>query len=86
MGFFRYLLFAAAGLLAYLLFKRFVAGSMRQHAEKKEDERLERLVQDPECKVYVDSRDAVRRKVPDGELYFCSEKCAKEYMARYEGG
>ena len=86
MGLLRYLLFAAAGLLAYMIFRRFVAGPLRERSEQKEDERLGRLVQDPNCEVYVDNRDAVRRKVPGGELFFCSETCAKEYMQAHKDG
>jgi YHS domain-containing protein len=37
-------------------------------------------VQDPQCGLYVDSKEAVRRKVPDGELFFCSKDCADTYF------
>ena len=86
MGLIRYLLIAAVAMLAIVIFKRVVARPLRQHLDDKEDERLGRLVQDPQCLVYVDNRDAVRRKVPGGELFFCSESCAKQYMEAQGGG
>ena len=30
--------------------------------------------------IYVDSQDAVHRKVKGGDLFFCSKKCAEEYL------
>jgi YHS domain-containing protein len=81
MGLIRFLMFAGAALLAYVIYKRLIAAPIRAHREKMEDERLQRLVQDPHCGVYVDSADAVRREVPGGELFFCSKKCANAHLA-----
>lgn len=76
----RYLLIAALAVLAYLLYRRFIAMPMREHRQRRDEEHLAQLVQDPQCGVYVDSRDAVRRRVPGGELFFCSRRCAREYF------
>ena len=85
MSLIRFLMFAAVALLAYVIYKRVVAGPLRAYREREEDERLARLVQDPNCGVYVDSAEAVRRKVPGGELFFCSKACAKTYLAKHAG-
>lgn len=74
---------ALAGLLIYTTFKKLTGAARAGRAEKK-DERLGRLVQDPQCHVYVDSKDAVQRKVKGGELFFCSEKCADEFLAEMQ--
>ena len=85
MGLIRFLMFAAVALLVYVIYKRVVAAPLRARREREEDERLARLVQDPNCGVYVDSAEAVRRKVPGGELFFCSKACAKAYLAKHAG-
>lgn len=85
MGLIRYLVIAGVALLVYLLFRRLVLQPMRERTHEKEDERLGRLVQDPQCEVYVDNREAVRRKVPGGELFFCSETCANKYLDAHKG-
>ena len=86
MGLFRILMFAGVALLAMMLFKRLAGGSRSLREDMKEDERLGRLVQDPECGVYVDSKEAVRRKAPDGELFFCSDKCADAHFEQARQG
>ena len=86
MGLFRILMFAGVALLALVNFKRVTGGIRGSRQDLEEDERLGRLVQDPECGVYVDSKEAVRRKAPDGELFFCSEKCAKAHFAQAQPG
>jgi YHS domain-containing protein len=80
MGLIRLLIFAILGILAYTLYKRMTGPSFRPVEGRNEDERLGRLVQDPNCHVYVDSHEAVQRTVPDGVLFFCSERCAKAYL------
>jgi len=79
MGLIRLLMFAVVGLLAYTIYKRVLGGPSRTPVNM-DDERLGRLVQDPQCLVYVDSQDAVHRKVKGGDLFFCSKKCAEEYL------
>jgi YHS domain-containing protein len=83
MGLIRFLIFAGVALLVYVIFKRVIAAPLRARQEREEDERLARLVQDPQCGVYVDSADAVRRKVPGGQLFFCSKACAKAYLEQH---
>ncbi len=85
MGLIRILLYAAAAMLAYLLYKRITAGpgGRRREDPFAKDERMGRLEQDPVCGVYVDSGDALRRKSSAGELvYFCSKDCADAYKAK----
>lgn len=79
MGLIRIVILAAAAMLAYTVYRKLLAGGSRR-APSMKDERLARLVQDPQCQVYVDPQEAVRRKVPDGELFFCSEECADAHM------
>lgn len=85
MGLIRILVLALVAALAYTLFRRMI-GAPKSGRERpdKDDERLARLVQDPQCQIYVDPQEAVRRKVPDGELFFCSETCAEAYMGEQE--
>jgi len=83
MGLIRFLMFAAAAILAYVIYKRMIVGPIQARRERNEEERLGRLVQDPNCGVYVDSADAVRRKVAGGELFFCSKACAKTYLEQH---
>lgn len=86
MGLIRILILVGVAALAYLFFRRITAALTPHQNPTQSDERLGRLVQDPQCGVYVDSREAVRRKVPDGQLFFCSEACAKAYMEKARTG
>jgi YHS domain-containing protein len=86
MGLIRLLMFALVALAAYLLFRRVFSGRPSVDAGPAEDERLGRLVQDPQCGVYVDSKEAIRRNVPDGELFFCSKACAEAYFEKARHG
>jgi len=83
MGLIRLLIFAAVAFLVYSLFKR-ITGGVRSTVQRKRPARgtpLEgSLVQDPNCHVYVDSKDAVTRQVRGGTLFFCSEACARTYL------
>ena len=85
MGLFRIVLFAAVGFLAYTLYKRIIVGPIRAREEREEEAHVKSLVQDPQCQAYVDSREAVRREVPGGELFFCSKACAKAYLEGHSG-
>lgn len=87
MGLIRILLYAAAAMLAYLLYKRITAGPGGRRRENPfaDDERIGRLEQDPVCGVYVDSGEALRRKDKAGEpVYFCSKECADAYKAKQQ--
>jgi YHS domain-containing protein len=86
-GLIRLLLFAAMALAAYLLVRRVLGAPSRPlRDDHMHDERLGRLVQDPNCGVYVDSKEAVRRKAPDGDLFFCSQSCADAYFEKARHG
>ena len=80
MGLIRLFMIAGIAMAVILVFRRILAKPLRQQAQHDEDERLGRLVQDPQCGVYVDSREAVQRKVAGGELFFCSKSCANDYL------
>ena len=88
MGLIRLMMFIVAGALIYLVASKIFRIGIGRSGENPtvEDERLGRLVQDPNCQIYVDSKEAVRQKVPDGELFFCSKKCAEEYMEKSRQG
>ena len=86
MGLIRILMFVGIGIALYALFRKVLPGSRPCREDYMEDERLGRLVQDPNCNLYVDSKEAVQRKVPDGNLFFCSEKCAEEYLEKAKHG
>jgi YHS domain-containing protein len=67
------------------LYKRIVVAPIRARDEREEERHVKSLVQDPHCLVYVDSREAVRRQVPGGELFFCSKACAKAHLEAHPG-
>lgn len=85
MGLIRILLIAMGAVLAYSLYRRYLHRGGGSGADTVEDERLGRLVQDPQCNIYVDGKDAVKRSVPGGELFFCSEECAEEFLREGSG-
>ncbi len=86
MGLIRILLFVVAGITIYALFRKLLPAPRPGREESMDDERLGRLVQDPNCNLYVDSKEAVHRKVPDGDLFFCSKECAEEYFEKAKHG
>ena len=40
------------------------------------------MVKDPLCETYFPKRDGVKAVINGETLYFCSEKCRDEYLAR----
>ena len=80
MGLIRILVLAGLALIAYSVYRKMIGSPGRGEDPNQSDERLGRLVQDPECGVWVDGKQAVRREVPGGELYFCSKECAKAHL------
>ncbi|MBI4084256.1 MAG: hypothetical protein HY423_16745 [Candidatus Lambdaproteobacteria bacterium] len=83
MGLIRFLLIVLGGWLVYTWFRKTLAGPSRRPVDHAEDDRIGRLVQDPQCGVYIDSREAVRRKVGGEDRFFCSTDCAEKYAAAY---
>jgi YHS domain-containing protein len=83
----RLVLFLVVGFFAYLLLRRTLAGLTARVAPRGRPEtEVAQLVQDPHCGVYVDRAEAIRRKVPGGVLFFCSEKCAAAHTHARERG
>jgi len=52
-------------------------GERKEKTEEGED-----MVMDPNCNTYIPKRDAIYRKVGGQKIYFCSDKCLKEYKAK----
>ena len=78
----RIALFVFVGLVAYFALRRFLAKfSSQETAMPGANHGVSQLVQDPQCGVYIDRSNAVARKVPNGFLFFCSQKCADEHMS-----
>ncbi len=44
------------------------------------------MVQDPNCEVYVPKPEAVYKIIADQDHYFCSDKCADEYLNKHRSG
>jgi len=42
----------------------------------------EELVQDPNCQTYIPKRSAVKKKIAGNVLYFCNQKCLKNYLKK----
>ena len=40
------------------------------------------MLKDPYCQAYFPRRDAVHLKLSGSDLYFCSEECRDQYVAR----
>jgi len=83
---FRILMFAGVALLTVMFFKRVLGANRPSHAALMEDARLGRRVPEPQCGVYVDNKEAVRRQAPDGELFFCSDTCADAHFEQARQG
>lgn len=66
-------------LLVYLGFKIYFAlrAPRSKRAAKKEPLGGEEMVLDPQCRSYLPKSEALLR----GEHYFCSEDCARLYLA-----
>ncbi|MDH4224538.1 MAG: hypothetical protein OEW12_02700 [Deltaproteobacteria bacterium] len=76
MGIIRLVLIGMAVYIGYSLLRKIFA----VNGGGKVNQRINRLVQDPQCKVYVDPQYAVIKKVNRGEMFFCSEECAREFL------
>lgn len=81
MGLIRVLMFAMAALVAYVIYQKITGSVRRKESPEQGDQRLESLVQDPQCGIYVDSREAYKQKTNEGLLHFCGKDCAKAYLS-----
>jgi YHS domain-containing protein len=83
MGFLRLLIIGALAYLGYRVIKLILSPQGR--IEKRRDGGvIDEMVQDPQCKTYIPSRDAVKRIIRGKEYSFCSEECADAFEK--EGG
>ena len=72
-------------LLQRLLVK--VLGAARQSgAQPKDAGAPNRMVKDPVCGMYLDSRVAVRLDNSKEPFFFCSEECMKKYLGQSARG
>lgn len=78
----RNLIIIAIIVLAYLQLKKFLQESPSLKKEKKRDEMVDEMVQDPACGVYLPRRNAVPRKISGQEFFFCGNQCAEEYESK----
>jgi hypothetical protein len=85
MGLMRLLIYAVLGFVVYTLFRRMTSQRTERAVPQPDpDEKVARLTQCPNCLVYVDMQAAVRKRAGQGELFFCSETCAKAYLAQHK--
>ena len=80
MNFFRILVFSALALLAYSLLRKATL-AMRSGKPAAEDDRLGQLEPCARCGVYVDSKEAITRRVEGESLLYCSDRCVQEAEA-----
>jgi YHS domain-containing protein len=70
---------------AYMLLRKLLAPSARPKQTAEAARPVSQLVQDPNCGVYLDVQEAVRRSVGNGQVFFCSETCADAWMKKKRG-
>ena len=70
---------------AYLLIRKLLGSSSQRKQGAEPVRPVSQLVQDPQCGVYLDVREAVPRSVGNGQVFFCSETCAAAWMAKKRG-
>jgi len=67
--------------LLVILYFRFVKG--KRHVSKTgKKELVTELVFDENCGTYINKNSAIRVKLGDREYYFCSKKCAEEFLKK----
>jgi len=81
----RLLLYAFMIVGAYLLLRRLLGSASRPKTTVEAARPVSQLVQDPNCGVYLDVQEAVRRIVGNGQVFFCSETCADAWMVKKRG-
>lgn len=70
--------------LMYRLFRMLLLPDGGRQNGDRENKRLanrEDLVEDPYCHTYVPEGDAYRASIDGETVYFCSQKCYKQYRA-----
>ena len=83
MSFIRLIIIAVIGFLLFRIVKAlFVPRTKerRQFHHPGEKKAVSEMVQDPNCGVFVAKKEAYSNQVGGKVLYFCSEKCCKEYL------
>ena len=78
MGLIRLLIILFLAYLGYRLVKRLLMPQERIERRRNAGV-IDEMVQDPQCKTYVPSREAVRRIVKGEEYHFCSKECADAF-------
>lgn len=68
-------------LIAFLLYRviRIFYDANKSVREHKKDGKVNEMVQDPHCKVYLPLRDAHRRIIGEKEYFFCSKECGDKF-------
>lgn len=79
----RLIILAAVFYLLYRILKGMLAPKKRE-VKGSGGEIIDELVQDPQCKLYIPSKDSVRRVVQGRNYSFCSEECAKQFQEEHE--
>lgn len=67
-------------LVLYYLFRFFIKSLMPPGKKRDTKNEPEELVQDPYCQTYIPKGLALKKKVGGQVLYFCCEKCLKNYI------
>ncbi len=70
--------------LLIILYFRFVKGQKRVCQKKERKELITELVFDENCGTYINKNSAIRIKFGDKEYYFCSKKCAEEFLKKLQ--
>lgn len=83
MGLFRILIILGLGYLLYRAVKAVVT-SQGKIARTRPRGVIDEMVQDPNCKTYIPSKDSVSRTINGRRYHFCSEECADAFEMNRE--
>ena len=78
MGLLRLLIIAAVVYLGYRLI-RYVFLPQGRIEKRRHAGIIDEMVQDPQCKTYIPSREAIRKTIKGKEYCFCSKECADAF-------
>jgi YHS domain-containing protein len=81
----KFLILFGVGYLLYRSMKSwmFPDASPKKNVSAKETGQVDDvMLKDPYCQTYFPRRDAVHLSLSGNDLYFCSEKCRDQYVAR----